>query len=123
MDDAEKERLAELRGKSRREQLIAAAVQAWASRSVSASPLSHELQQQKLAELRASSGGLYEPVTDIRTIIDEFIGSAAVVVVADWDVDTHPALLVPGHALRRSEEELRRIYPDGFSCCGAGARC
>jgi hypothetical protein len=115
VDDREKQRLAALLRKNRRRQLISPVLQGWAKHGVSASLLSDKRQQEVLAQLRKwRSGHGYDPVTDVQVVIGEFVGSAAMVVVIDWNVDEQPAFLVPAWALRRSEKELRSIYPDGL---------
>ncbi|RZJ17710.1 MAG: hypothetical protein EON91_08095 [Brevundimonas sp.] len=110
----EAERLASLLRKNRRRLLAPAWVQAWLSRKVAVSLVSHERQERLVAELRQWRGGDYEVVSNITAVIEAFVGGADLVVVADWDAQEQPALLAPGAALCRSTEELRSLYPDGL---------
>jgi hypothetical protein len=115
MDQADKQRVAHLLRKNRRQKLVPGIVQKWAGRGVSASPLSDERQQQLLRELRAWDASEYHPIIDVQSAVREFLDGLSVVVVIDFDVNEEPALLVPAHAVSASEKDLRLVYPDGFA--------
>ena len=114
MNDADKQRMADLLRKNRRRKLAPGIVQKWATRGVSASPLSDERQQELLTQLRAWGHSEYRPITDLRGVILEFLDDLSVVVVIDFDVNEEPALLIPARSLSASEKDLRAVYPDGL---------
>ncbi len=87
---------------------------AWASRGVTVSAVSDEHQQQMLATLRSGTAGAYEEPPDLCRALSEFISGAQLVAIADWNAEEHPALLLAGREVVRREEDLRRMYPDGF---------
>lgn len=114
MNEADKERMADLLRKDRRKKLVPGIVQKWAARGVVASPLSDERQQALLSKLRVWGHSQYSPITDLRDVILEFLDDLSVVVVIDFDVNEEPALLMPARSLSASEKDLRAVYPDGF---------
>jgi hypothetical protein len=115
MEETDKQRMADLLRKNRRKKLVSEIVQKWASRGVSASLLSDERQQELLTQLRAWAHSEYNPITDLRNTILEFLDGLSVVVIIDFDVNEEPALLIPAHSLSGSEKDLRAVYPDGFA--------
>lgn len=74
-----------------------------------------------LSDLREWRGGEYEYVADVVALLGGFAGDASIVVVADWNANEEPALMVPTTALCRSEDDLRRLYPDGLVVWAEGA--
>ena len=114
MDEPDKERLASLLRKNHRRLRASATIEAWSSRNVSVSRVSGDHQEQMLSDLREWRGGEYEHVADVVALLHGFSGDASVVVVADWNANEEPALMVPTTALCRSEGDLHRLYPDGL---------
>jgi hypothetical protein len=115
MGEADKQRMADLLRKNRRKKLIPVVVQKWATRGVTASPLSDERQQELLTDLRAWRHTEYRAITDLRSVVLEFLNHLTLVVIIDFDVNEEPALLIPAHSLAVSERDLRTVYPDGFA--------
>jgi hypothetical protein len=115
MDEADKQRMAELLRKNRRKKIVPGIVKKWAARGVSASPLSDERQQELLTDVRAWGQSEYRPITDLQGAILEFLADLSLVVIIDFDVNEQPALLIPTHSLSVSEKDLRTVYPDGFA--------
>jgi hypothetical protein len=114
MDEADRQRMADLLRKNRRKKLVPAITQNWAGWGVSASSLSDERQQELLTELRAWDQSQYLPVTDLRGVILEFLDGLSFVVIIDEDVNEEPAVLIPAQSISGSEKDLRAVYPNGF---------
>jgi len=114
-----RKRLDELLRRRRRVSRVSAAVAAWASVGVAASPLSSDRHEKLVSLLRSAgigrSGELRPSTAPLFAVLSEFMQRRDMLVVIGWDVDEEPGLLVSSEALRRSVVHLRAIYPDGFA--------
>lgn len=119
VNDTTQHRRAELHRRNRRGARAAWLAEAWSARGVPTSRVSDDRRGELLGRLRGAKTGDYAPADDLRCVVADVVDGAPFIVVMGWDVDEEPALLLPGQALQRSEEDLRSVYVDGLLIWGA----
>jgi hypothetical protein len=113
--DSRRERLALLLRRRGRRAKAHDVVKHWAGAGVSASVISdsyHEDLVDRLRTLprkrRCATGFLSNTLTAFARRTD------IAIVIACWDLDCEPGILIPSHALAQLQPFLRTVYPDGF---------
>ncbi|HEY8574234.1 hypothetical protein [Phenylobacterium sp.] len=99
---------------NQRRRLIPETIEQWQSRGIPASAVSDDQQEELLERIVGWSWSQMEQVGDLSLTLHDFTTASSMVTVVAWQARERPAVLVPAYALVRTEEDLRRIYPDGF---------
>jgi hypothetical protein len=115
MDGPDKARLAKLLHRQKRRRRAPEILRSWERSGVTATLLADDRHQVLVAWLRANWKQPHQRVTQVRGHLRAIVDDHDFVIVVNvWEWDEAVAVLAPAEGLLRIENELRKIYPDGF---------